>query len=160
MLQMLQQLQQQNPSQFKQLTSDIASRLKGNAAARYSVSWFDPGFMREDRANVTARIDHDMGSGQKIEAAQRNLGWNQQPAFLDTSTPGQPHSLLEPTPLDTAVLSAAEKTQALSLEPSDADAATPLVSVNQSVFRVLGALENRPVVNTPALPTITNPIPR
>lgn len=116
---------------------------------------FDPSLMSLPSA-------HGFSSGawrQKIEAAQRNLGWNQQPAFLDTSTPSQPHSLLEPTPLDTAVLSAAEKTQALSQEPSDGDATTPLVSVNQSVFRALGALEHRMVVNTPTLPTINNPMP-
>lgn len=116
---------------------------------------FDPSLMSLPNA-------HGFSSGawrQKIEAAQRNLGWNQQPAFLDTAAPSQPHSLLEPTPVDTAVLSAAEKTQALSEEPSDGDATTPLVSVNQSIFRVLGALEHRAVVNAPTLPTINNPMP-
>jgi outer membrane receptor for ferrienterochelin and colicins len=48
------------------LEADVASRVKGNAAARYTVSWFDPGYMREDRANATARIDHDMGNGQSL----------------------------------------------------------------------------------------------
>ena len=123
---------------------------------RYVIAdFFDPSLMSLPNA-------HGFSSGawrQKIEAAQRNLGWNQQPAFLDTAAPSQPHSLLEPTPLDAAVLSAAEKTEALSQEPSDSDATTPLVSVNRSVFRALGALEHRMVVNTPTLPTVNNPMP-
>ncbi len=116
---------------------------------------FDPSLMSLPNA-------HGFSSGawhQKIEAAQRNLGWNQQPAFLNPAAPSEPHSLLEPTPLDAAVLSAAEKTEALSEEPSDGDATTPLVAVNQSVVRVLGPLEDRGIVHAPTLPTINNPTP-
>jgi len=105
---------------------------------------------------------HGFSSGawrQNIEAAHRNLGWNRQPDFLSPAAPSEPRSLLEPAPLDAAVLSAAKKTEALSEEPSDGDAATPFVSVNQSVFRVLGPLERRVVVNAPTLPTISNPVP-
>jgi hypothetical protein len=105
---------------------------------------------------------HGFSSGawhQKIEAAQRNLGWNQQPAFLNPAAPSEPHSLLERTPLDAAVLSAAEKTEALSEEPSDGDATAPLVAVNQSVVRVLGPLEDRGIVHAPTLPTINNATP-
>jgi hypothetical protein len=116
---------------------------------------FDPSLMSLPNA-------HGFSSGawhQTIEAAQRNLGWNQQPAFLSPAPPSEPRSLLEPTPLDAAVLSAAEKTEPISEEPSDGDATAPLVSVNQSVFRVLGPLERRVVVNAPALPEINNPTP-
>ncbi len=105
---------------------------------------------------------HGFSSGawrRTIEAAQRNLGWNQQPAFLSPAAPSEPHSLLERAPLDAAVLSAAEKTEALSEEPGDGDATASLVSVNQSVFRVLGPLERRVVINAPVLPTINNLTP-
>jgi len=116
---------------------------------------FDPSLMSLPNA-------HGFSSGawrQKIETTQHSLGWNQQPAFLDAAAPSEPRSLLEPTPLDTAVLSAAEKTQALSEEPDNGEAAAPLVPVNQSVFRVLGPLERRVIVSAPTLPMVNSPMP-
>ncbi|HUJ73141.1 MAG TPA: hypothetical protein VLZ30_12950, partial [Verrucomicrobiae bacterium] len=124
--------------------------------SRYMIAdVFDPSLMSLPNA-------HGFSSGawrQKLETAQRNLGWNQQPAFLDAAAPSEPRSLLEPTPLDAAVLSAAEKTQALSEEPNDGEAAAPLVPVNQSVFRVLGPLERRVIVSAPTIPMVNNPMP-
>ena len=93
---------------------------------------------------------------QKIVPTQRNLGWNEQPAFLSDRPMDALRSLLEPTPVDAAVLSAAEKTPALSEEPNDNEAVEPPVSINQSVLRVLSALEDRGVTYIPPLPVITS----
>ncbi len=93
---------------------------------------------------------------QKIEATQRNLGWNEQPAFLVERPMDALRSLLEPTPVDAAVLVAAEKTAALSEESNDNEAIEPPVSINQSVLRVLSALEDRSITYTPPLPVITS----
>jgi len=65
-------------------------------------------------------------------------------------------SLLEPTPVDAAVLSAAEKTPALSEESNDIEAIEPPVAINQSVLRVLSALEDRGITYTPPLPVINS----
>ena len=73
---------------------------------------FDPSLM-------TLPSAHGFSRGmwrQKIEATQRNLGWNEQPAFLADRPMAALRSLLEPTPVDAAVLVAAEKTPALSEE--------------------------------------------
>ncbi len=96
---------------------------------------------------------------RKIEASQRDLGWNQQPAFLGVTTPDVPPPLLQPVPVDAAVLTAAEKTPALSEESNDNEPLGAPISVNQSVYRVLGALENRTVAFVPSLPTINSPVP-
>jgi hypothetical protein len=95
---------------------------------------------------------------RKSEAAQRNLGWNEQPAYLTIKLPEAPPSLLEPAPLDVSVLSAAEKTPA-EPEESDNEAIQPVVAINQSVVHVLGPLANREVNFVPELPVITNAIP-
>lgn len=95
---------------------------------------------------------------RKIEATQRNLGWNEQPAFLDATVPGEPRSLLERTPVDAAVFTAAEKNQAFSEEANDMEVPDPPVSVDQSVLRVLGALEDRVVSYVPPLPMINSPL--
>jgi hypothetical protein len=95
---------------------------------------------------------------RKGEAAQRNLGWNEQPAYLTIKLPEAPPSLLEPAPLDVSVLSAAEKTPA-EPEESDDEMIQPLVAVNQSVVHVLGPLANREVNFVPELPVITNSVP-
>ncbi|HUI05463.1 MAG TPA: hypothetical protein VL486_00500 [Verrucomicrobiae bacterium] len=95
---------------------------------------------------------------QKISATQRDLGWNEQPAYLDAAPAEAPPSLLQPVPLPAAVLSAAEKTPAQS-EESDGEVATPPVTVNESVFRVLGALEDRGVIHGPELPVLSSPTP-
>ncbi len=95
---------------------------------------------------------------RKIEAAQRDLGWNEEPAYLDAKPPAAPPSLLEPVPLAAAVLSTAEKNPAQS-EESDSEIATPPVTVNESVFRVLGALEDRGVIHAPELPVLSSPTP-
>jgi hypothetical protein len=95
---------------------------------------------------------------RKSEAAQRNLGWNEQPAYLTIKLPEAPPSLLEPVPLDVSVLSAAEKTPA-EPEESDEETIPPLVAVNQSVVHVLGTLANREVNFVPELPVITNSVP-
>ena len=124
--------------------------------ARYVIAdVFDPSLM-------SLPSPHGFSSGawrQKIGATQRNLGWNEQSAFLAATPPGEPRSLLEPVPVDAAVLAAAEKTQALSEESDDVAATEPSVSVDQSVFRVLGALEDRVIVGTPTLPVISSPVP-
>jgi len=116
---------------------------------------FDPSLMSLPSA-------HGFSDGawrRKIEAAQRSLGWNDQPSFLDAAPPVEPHSLLEPTPVDVAVLAAAEKTQPFSEESNDMEGIEASVSVNQSVIRILGALEERAVVSAPPLPTINSPMP-
>ena len=113
---------------------------------------FDPSLM-------TLPSAHGFSRGmwrQKIEAKQRDLGWNQQPAFLAARPTGTPESLLEPTPVDMAVQSTAEKTPALSEESNDNEAMEPPVSINQSVLRVLSALEDRSVTYAPPLPIINS----
>jgi hypothetical protein len=95
---------------------------------------------------------------RKSEATQRNLGWNEQPAYLSVTLPDAPPSLLEPVPLDAAVLSAAEKTPA-EPEESDDEMIQPAVAVNQSGLHVLGPLENRGVIRLPELPVISNSVP-
>ena len=92
------------------------------------------------------------------EAAQRDLGWNEEPAYLDAGPPIPPRSLLEPVPLPDAVLSAAEKNPAQSEEPDD-ESTAPAVSVNESVFRILGPLEDRGVIRAPELPALGGPTP-
>src|SRR6266404_382773 len=97
--------------------------------ARYVIAdMFDPSLM-------SLPGPHGFSSGawhQKIGATRRNLGWNEQPAFLAVAPPREPRSLLEPTPVDAAVLAAAEKNQARSEESNDASATEPSVAVNQS----------------------------
>ncbi len=95
---------------------------------------------------------------RRIEASQRDLGWNQQPAFLGATAPGEPPPLLLPVPVDAAVLTAAEKTPALSEESNDNEPLGLPISVNRSVYRVLGALENRSVASEPSLPTINSAV--
>jgi hypothetical protein len=120
---------------------------------RYVIAdFFDPSLM-------TLPSAHGFSRGmwrQKIEAKQRNLGWNEQPSFLTTRPMETPGSLLEPTPVDTAVLSAAEKTPGLSEESNDNEAIESPVSINQSVLRVLSALEDRGVTYVPPLPVINS----
>jgi hypothetical protein len=96
---------------------------------------------------------------RKIEAGQRDLGWNQQPAFLGVKVPGVPPPLLQPVPVDAAVLTAVEKTPALSEESNDNELPEVPILINRSVYRVLGALENRNVASEPSLPTISSPAP-
>jgi hypothetical protein len=116
---------------------------------------FDPSLMSLPSAHGFSR--HVWA--RKIEASQRDLGWNQQPAFLGVTAPGVPPPLLQPVPVDAAVLTAAEKTPALSEESNDNELPEAPMSVNQSVYRVLGALENRSVAYVPSLPTINSPKP-
>jgi hypothetical protein len=116
---------------------------------------FDPSLM-------TLPSAHGFSRGmwrQKIEAVQRNLGWNEQPAFLAERPMDALRSLLEPTPVDAAVFAAAEKTPALSEESNDNEAIESPVSINQSVLRVLSALEDRGITYTPPLPIITSSVP-
>jgi hypothetical protein len=113
---------------------------------------FDPSLM-------TLPSAHGFSRGmwrQKIEAKQRDLGWNEQPAFLAVRAVETPGSLLEPTPVDAAVLSAAEKTPAFSEESNDNEAVELPISINQSVLRILSALEDRSVTYLPSLPTINS----
>jgi TonB family protein len=95
---------------------------------------------------------------RKGEAAQRSLGWNEQPAYLSVTLPEAPSSWLEPVPLDSAVLSAAEKAPAEPEEPDD-ELIQSAVPANQSAVHMLGPLENRGVVRLPELPVITNSVP-
>jgi hypothetical protein len=121
--------------------------------ARYVISSvFDPSLM-------TLPSAHGFSRGmwrRKIEARQRDLGWDDQPAFLADRPMEALRSLLEPTPVDAAVLSAAEKPPALSEESNDNQPIESPVSVNQSVLRVLSALEDRGVTYTPPLPVINS----
>jgi hypothetical protein len=113
---------------------------------------FDPSLM-------TLPSAHGFSRGmwrQKIVPTQRNLGWNEQPAFLAAKPMDALRSLLEPTPVDAAVLSAAEKTPAFSEESNDNEAIEPPVSINQSVLRVVSPLEDRGITYTPPLPIITS----
>jgi hypothetical protein len=124
--------------------------------SRYVVAdLFDPSLM-------TLPSAHGFSRGmwrQKIEAKQRDLGWSEQPAFLAARPTEAPTSLLEPTPVDTAVLSAAEKTFALSEESNDNEAIEPPMSINQSVLRVVNALEDRSVTYSPPLPIMNSSAP-
>jgi hypothetical protein len=95
---------------------------------------------------------------RKSEATQRDLGWNEKPAYLEPMPPDPLRSLLEPAPLSAAVLWAAEKTPAQPEESDDEIIQSP-VTVNQSVLRVLGPLANRGVIRTPELPAPNNPTP-
>ena len=121
--------------------------------SRYVISSvFDPSLM-------TLPSAHGFSQGmwrRRIEAKQRDLGWDDQPAFLAERPMDAPRSLLEPTPVDTAVLSAAEKTPALPEESNGDEAIESPVSANQSVLRVLSALEDRGVTYTPPLPIINS----
>jgi len=94
---------------------------------------------------------------RKSEAKQRDLGWNEQPAYLSLTLPEAPRSLLEPVPLDAAILSAADKTPA-EPEQSEEESMSPAAVVNQTVIRVLGPLESRSIIRMPELPVITNSI--
>jgi len=69
---------------------------------------------------------------RKIEAGQRDLGWNQQPAFLGVKVPGVPPPLLQPVPVDAAVLTAVEKTPALSEESNDNELPEVPILINRS----------------------------
>jgi len=94
----------------------------------------------------------------KISATQRDLGWNEEPAYLGATPLKPPPSLLEPEPLAIAALSAAKKGPAQP-EGSDSETITPPVTVNESVFRVLGTLEDRGVIHAPELPVLSSPTP-
>jgi hypothetical protein len=124
--------------------------------SRYVIAdLFDPSLM-------TLPSAHGYSRGmwrQKIEAQQRDLGWNEQPSFLAARPAETPPSLLEPTPVDTAVLSAAVKTSALSEESNDNEAIEAPMSINQSVLRVISALEDRGVTYLPPLPVINSSVP-
>jgi hypothetical protein len=96
---------------------------------------------------------------RKIEASQRDLGWDQEPSYLGVTPPGAPAPLLQPVPVDAAVLTATEKPPAFSEESNDNELPGVPIPINQSVYRVLGALENRSVVYVPPLPTINGAKP-
>lgn len=116
---------------------------------------FDPSLM-----SLPSAHGFSMGMWRhKIEAAHYHLGWDEQPAYLDAEVPGQPRLLLEATPVDTAVLATAEKAPAIFEDSNDNESGGPTVPVNQSVFRVLGALEDRVVVYAPPLPVLNSPKP-
>jgi hypothetical protein len=123
--------------------------------ARYIVAdVFDPSLMSLPSL-------HGFSSGlwrRRIEAKQRNLDWNQEPAYLDAKQPEPLRSLLEPVPLAAAALSASEKNPALSEEPEN-EMTGPAEIVNASVFRVLGPLEDRGVIRAPELPVLASPVP-
>jgi TonB family protein len=93
-----------------------------------------------------------------LEATQRDLGWNQEPAYLDAAPTNVTRSLLEPVSLASAALSTAEKNPAQSEEPVGEPTISP-VTVNESVFRVLGPLEERAVLRAPELPVLSSPVP-
>jgi hypothetical protein len=116
---------------------------------------FDPSLMSLPSAHGFSR---HLWS-RRIEATQRDLGWNQQPAFLGVTLPGVSAPLLQPVPVDAAVLTATEKPPALSEESIDNELPGVPMSINQSVYRILGALENRSAVYVPSLPTIDSPAP-
>jgi hypothetical protein len=96
---------------------------------------------------------------RKIEASQRDLGWNQQPGYLGVTPPALPAPLLQPEPVDASVMTVVEKASALSEESNGTEALAGPLSINQTVYRVLGALEDRGVAFAPVLPTITNAAP-
>jgi len=113
---------------------------------------FDPSLM-------TLPSTHGFSRGlwrRKIEPRQRDLGWDDQPAFLAERPVEAMRSLLEPTPVDAAVLSAGGKTPAISEESNDNEPIEPPVSINQSVLQVLSALEDRGVTYVPPLPTVNS----
>ena len=95
---------------------------------------------------------------KKLEATQRDLGWNEEPAYFDAAPTNAPRTLLEPVPLATAALTTAEKTPARSEETVD-EPISPPVTVNESAFRVLGSLEDRAVIHGPELPVLNSPTP-
>ncbi|HTS19330.1 MAG TPA: energy transducer TonB [Verrucomicrobiae bacterium] len=96
---------------------------------------------------------------RKIEASQRQMGWDEPVAFLGVTPPSTPRSLLQPMPPDEAVVTAARKTAALSEEPGDQEALEPPISINQSVFRLLGGVGDRRITYAPALPAMNSTVP-
>lgn len=129
--------------------------LVAHDAAYVVAEVFDPSLMSLPSAHGFSR---HLWS-RKIEASQRDLGWDQQPAFLGVTLPGEPAPLLQPVAVDAAVLTAAEKDPALSEESNDNELPEASMSINQSVYRVIGALDNRSITLAPPLPTITSPKP-
>jgi len=111
---------------------------------------FDPSLMSLPSAHGFSK----RAWARKIDASQRDLGWNEPPWFLGVAPPTVTTSLLQPVPVDVAVLGAAENAPAVSEEPNDQEVPEPPLSINQSVFRVLGALEDRSIAYAPPLPTI------
>jgi len=119
--------------------------------ARYVIAdLFDPSLMTLPSAHGFSR---DMWR-QKIDARQRELGWEDSPAFLSNRPMEALRSLLEPAPVEAAVLSSAEKTVALSTESNDSEILEMGVSVNQSVLRVVNSLGDRALTFAPPLPVI------
>jgi hypothetical protein len=101
---------------------------------------FDPSLMSLPSAHGFSRRVW----ARKVEATQRDLGWTQQPAFLGVTTPAVPPPLLQPVSVDSAVLTAAEKSPPLSEESNDNELPGVPMSINQSVYRVLGACPRSP----------------
>ncbi len=50
------------------LQADFADRFVDNRSATYQASFFNPGGMHEQRANISLHFDHDLGGGQSIHA--------------------------------------------------------------------------------------------
>ncbi len=92
-------------------------------------------------------------------AARRASDWNREPVYLDARAPQAFPALLNPPSLSDVAQSA---TQKLAPQPAEEAGEEPVespVAVNQSVFRISGPLETRPIVQSPQLSTIASETP-
>lgn len=93
-----------------------------------------------------------------VAAAHRGVEWGSEPAYLDAKPEKSFPSLLNIVPLPQFVQSATERMSA-RIEETEQELYEPTVAVNQSVFRIGGTLEMRPVLRAPSLPTIPSNTP-
>ncbi len=92
-----------------------------------------------------------------VAATHRRAEWYVRPAFLDIKVPDTIPVLLPRAPLVELVQSSVQPFAAETEEPTETP--EPPVVVNQSVFRVVGPLQERAVVWAPVLPTVTSANP-
>ncbi len=70
---------------------DLERRKKDNRSATYLASWFDPGRMLEDRANLTLKYDHRVNEGQSLHAMAYVGYYNYDQKYrIDDAGAGQP----------------------------------------------------------------------
>lgn len=92
-------------------------------------------------------------------AAHRESNWKRAPVYLDAhTTPAFPALLNQPS-LSDAAQSATQKLAPQPAEEADDEPVESPVAVNQSVFRISGPLETRPIVQSPPLSTIASETP-
>jgi TonB family protein len=96
--------------------------------------------------------------GRGAAAAHRPSDWNSKPVYLDAQAPPPFPTLLNPPSLAATAQSSTEKLAPQPEETGDDPSEAP-AAVNQSVMRIAGALETRPIVHAPPLSIIANETP-